>query len=128
MGTAVCIQCGHLKAAPFKPCQQCGFDPRGDKRAMAQSLMLSDRYYDPETDHRPDKRELQDLARRIRSCEAIEWDEKTLEGLSREQEVLERAGSPGWTRIVVFILALFLLISIPVAIIVAVLMTLRRHM
>ena len=95
---------------------------------MAQSLMLSDAYYDEETDHKPSKQKLHEASRRIRSGVTIEWDEKVLDKLSKEQKILERAGSPGWFRIIVFLIALFLLLSVPVALVVAVLVIIRRLM
>jgi hypothetical protein len=108
MGIAVCVRCGAFKASPFVVCPHCNFNPRGDRRAMAQSLMLSDAYYDQEVDRKPSKQELEDASRRIESGAPIEWNEQVLADLAREQEILEREGSPSWFRIVVLLVVLFL--------------------
>ena len=121
MAIAVCVRCGQFKTLPFKACKRCHFDPHGDRRAMAESLMLSDAYYDPEKDYRPGKAELQQAATRIRSGASVEWDEETLAKLSAEQGILERAGSPSWFRIAAFVVALFLLLVIPTTLAVALL-------
>jgi hypothetical protein len=108
MGTAVCIRCGSFKASPFVACPNCRFDPRGDRRAMAQSLMLSDAYYDPETDHRPTKADLQEASHRITTGGEVAWDEIELTKLMAEQQVLDEAGSPSWLKIAVLLVLLLL--------------------
>ena len=108
MDTAVCIQCGRFKASPFAVCPNCRFDPHGDRRAMAQSLMLSNAYYDPQTDHRPNRSELQEIARRISSGEEVAWDEAVLATLIDEQKILDEQGSPTWLRITILLTLLLL--------------------
>lgn len=95
---------------------------------MAQSLMLSTAYYDPETDHRPTKRELDAARRRISDGQQVEWNEKILAKLVAEQDVLDRSGSPSWARIIFLIVGLFLLIAVPVALVVAAIIFIRRLM
>lgn len=110
MGTAICIQCGERKKSAFRACPACNFSPRGNPRAMAQSLLLSDRYYDSEKDHRPSKTELAEASRIIMSGGCIDWDEPTIARLIQEQETWDREEDVGWLRVIVLLL---ILLSIP---------------
>jgi hypothetical protein len=109
MAIAVCIRCGRMKRSAFRACPECGFSPRGDPQAMAESLMLSDAYYNASKDHRPDKAELEQASRAIRSGEAIKWDETVLAEMIREQEVLSQGGDPSWLKVFLLALAFLLL-------------------
>lgn len=109
MGIAVCVRCGGLKRLPFARCTHCGFTPQGDRRAMAESLLLSDAYYDSERDHRPRRDELEMISRRIRSGETVEWDERIIAELIAEQMTLDREGSPSWLRIALLLAALLII-------------------
>ncbi len=95
---------------------------------MAQSLLLSDRYYDPESDHRPTRDELEAVGRRIRAGEQPEWNDQVLAKLVAEQEALDGSGSPSWGRVGLLILGVFLLVAVSIATVVAVVILLRRMM
>lgn len=93
---------------------------------MAQSLLLSTTYFDPEKDHRPTREELDEVAQRVRSGQEIDWDEQILAKLVAEQDVLDQADSPSWARIVFLLIGLLLLIAVPVALVVAAIVFIRR--
>jgi len=79
---------------------------------MAESLVLSDRFYDPEKDKRPGREELRKAADSIKAGETIHWDEAVITELMREQKVLADAGGPGWLRVVLLIVALNLVLVV----------------
>lgn len=103
MAKAICIRCGATKKSPFIACGECNFSPKDDRRAMAQSLLLSTKYFDPDTDYSPTRKELDEASRRIRSGESIDWDESTLTELILQQELLDE-GEPSWGRVILFLL------------------------
>jgi len=111
MATAVCIRCGFLKHRAFTRCRKCGYCPEGDRRAKAQSLLLSTEYHDAETDRRPTRQELALVAERIRSGVPVPWDEATIARLIAEQELLEQGPPPRWRDMIV----IGLLFLIPLA-------------
>jgi len=112
MGVAVCIKCGAYKGSPFQRCPDCGFSPEGDHLAMAQSLILSTAYYDEDRDYIPTKQELSDASTIIKSGGTIDWDKSKLARFVDEQNILERAGSPSWLRVVLLLLMLILILNV----------------
>lgn len=120
MPLAICIRCGHKKRKPFVACTRCQYDPRGDHRAMAMSLLVSTQYFDPNRERCPTDRELDEASQHIMAGDPLQWDEEAIGALMREQLALAEHGSPSWTKVIVFLMAVILIPAIVVAVIVAV--------
>lgn len=86
---AFCIQCGGEKAAPWQRCRVCGFDPTVDEMSLAKSVYLSSGRYDTAEQAREHDGELDELARRIRSGDQIDYDPDDLERLAKQRQMVE---------------------------------------
>jgi hypothetical protein len=121
MGIAICIKCGAIKKAPFRTCSHCSYNPNGDRRAMAQSLILSNAYYDEDTDSKPTKKQLDIIASNIRTGLNHDWNEQLIAKLINEQNELNNDNSPGWIKVILLNIGIIIVVIIPIVIVYAIL-------
>ena len=89
MRRAVCISCGYEKLDPFDECDHCGFNPHGDRLAMAKSSLLSQYYYFKDDDVRVSDAELEFYSDRLKSGGQIDFDQEKIANLLEQQRILE---------------------------------------
>lgn len=93
MARAICLRCGVAKRRWNRRCAACGFDPDGDLRASAESLLLSVERFEDGTERAPYMVELDEIGGRIRAGQRSEPDETEVD---RALAIIRRPQGLGW--------------------------------
>lgn len=94
---AVCLKCGESKDAPYKRCNQCGFNPTDDD-SLVKSVYLSVGRYDTPDEQSRYEYELNELAKEIRSGHEIAFDRVDIDRLRRQKIEVESVSDAGVLR------------------------------
>lgn len=89
MAVAICLRCGASKKRPWTACGSCGLDPADDREVLVKSVYLSVERFEDGTERRRYRKELDEIASRIRAGEAPELDEAELKRLRKQRRLVE---------------------------------------
>jgi hypothetical protein len=81
MEKIICIRCGAEKDMLMVECDVCQFDPSGDEASEVKTLYLSTLRFEGECDKQRYAIELDDVAKRIKRGETIDYDAAELDRL-----------------------------------------------
>lgn len=110
MTISTCIYCGAIKKAPLKVCNDCKESPTGSNLDMAKSIYLSNTKRNIEYGLNFDLESLKDVGRLIKGGGMYYYNEKILNELVMEKELLDSDSSSAWK--VVLFGVLFLLLPL----------------
>lgn len=72
MTQALCLNCGEIKHGAWKPCFECGFEPKTEEE-FTKHLLMTDHYYSVDN--------LLEIGRQIKKGEVVDFDEAVLKEL-----------------------------------------------
>lgn len=119
---ALCARCGSAKRRPWRKCGQCGLDPSDDEELLVQSVYLSVERFEDGDERRRYRKELGELAQRMRAGERPVFDEKVLARLRKQRQLV---ASVPFYAVLGAVFRLFLPVIVVVAILVAIILVRR---
>ena len=119
MVDSVCPRCGTSKKRPWKACSNSCLDPADDEEALVKSVYLSVERFEDGTERRRYRKELDEIARRMRAGESPEFDEAELKRLRKQKRLVESVpASAVWGAVFRFFLPVVVVVVILVIIII----------
>lgn len=101
MPNAICLRCGEAKQAALDVCPRCGLDPRGNPESAIRSVYLSEERFESQIERTNYRRELDEIAYRIRHRQPFEFDGRELNRLRRQHHIVESVTASALVRVLI---------------------------
>jgi hypothetical protein len=119
---ALCARCGSAKRRPWRKCARCGLDPALDEELLVQSVYLSVERFEDGGERQRYRKELGELAQRMRAGERPAFDQRELARLRKQRRLV---ASVPFSAVLGALFRLFLPAIVVIAILVAIILVRR---